>query len=378
MKKLRLFPKTFLYTFSLMLAVVAAAHILICLLAPRMQFSVVSGFTSGRGQPAAGNVTVEIAEKQIVMQAVRAALPVSLGCSLVVAVVCSLLFSRAITKPVQMISDSTGQMMKLDRSARCPVCAADEIGVLAQNINELYAGLLATIEHLEHEKDVVRRIEQSKTDFLRAASHELKTPVTALGATLENMILGVGKYRDYGRYLPECKEMTDQIAVMIHDILEASKLNGGCGPVIEPVMTDVSQLVIRLCEPYRLIAAARQIVFSAELPPGVSLLLPAEPFQRAVSNILANAVACTKPGKCVRVYMDGRRFVVENECAPVPDAEIPRLFQPFYRPDFSRSGEGGGNGLGLYIVDLLLHATGLSYSFTSMESPEGMRFTIDL
>ena len=76
--------------------------------------------------------------------------------------------------------------------------------------------------------------------------------------------------------------------------------------------------------------------------------------------------------------MDECGLVIENECTPIPDSEIRRLFEPFYRPDFSRSRENGGNGLGLYIVDTLLASMGISYSFVPMKSPQGMCFTIQL
>lgn len=92
----------------------------------------------------------------------------------------------------------------MDRAACCSIHTGDEIGTLAQNVNDLYSNLLSTIEHLEQEKDAARDMERAKVDFLRAASHELKTPVTALNATLENMILGIGKYQDYAVWLPEC------------------------------------------------------------------------------------------------------------------------------------------------------------------------------
>ena len=82
-------------------------------------------------------------------------------------------------------------MEQLDKTARCPVNSSDEIGVLACNVNSLYASLLSTIENLEEEKKKVGEAEQSKIDFLRAASHELKTPVTALHAILENMLTGI-------------------------------------------------------------------------------------------------------------------------------------------------------------------------------------------
>lgn len=365
MKQLKLFPKIFLYTLGIMLFIVLMTHGLIYLLAPRMQLSMSTP----------DDVVVSINQEKFVTEAVEKALPISLSCSLLISVICSLLFSKAIADPIKRISATTERMMKLDRTVSCPIQTKDEIGALAQNVNDLYSNLLATIEHLEREKDAVRDMEQSKVDFLRAASHELKTPVTALNATLENMILGVGKYQDYATYLPECKEMVEQLSGMIHEILETSKLNTST----EPARTvDVSDLLAELCEPYQLIAAAHQISFSLDLPEQFPATLPVGPFSKAVSNVLANAVAYTEAGSAVSVYVDGRSLVIENECDPIPDSEIRRLFEPFYRPDFSRSRESGGNGLGLYIVDTLLTSMNIFYAFAPMKSPTGMRFTIHL
>ena len=365
MKRLKLFPKIFLYTMSIMLFVVVVTHGLIYLLAPQMQLALSTQ----------DDVVVSIRQEQFVTEAVEKALPISLSCSLLISVVCSLLFSKAIADPIKKISASTEQMMKLDHGASCPIHTKDEIGTLAQNVNDLYSNLLSTIEHLEREKDAVRDMERAKVDFLRAASHELKTPVTALNATLENMILGVGKYQDYATYLPECKEMVEQLSGMIHEILETSKLNTSTEPARA---VDVSDLLAELCEPYQLIAAAHQITFSLDLPEQFPAVLPVGPFSKAVSNVLANAVAYTETGKTVAVYMDENRLIIENECVPILDDEIHRLFEPFYRPDFSRNRESGGNGLGLYIVNTLLTSMDIPYSFKPMKSPPGMRFAVQL
>lgn len=368
MRRLKLFPKTFFYTLTILIVVIVTAHILICLFAPRM------GMVISTTDNMAEEITIDIhiGEEKIVMQAIQKALPFSLACSLVLSVVCSFLFSKAIVAPIERISAAAERMMRLDRDAACTVHAADEIGSLAHNVNELYANLLSTIEHLEQEKDRVREMERAKADFLRAASHELKTPVTALNATLENMILGVGKYQDYDTYLPECKDMAERLSRMIHEILETTHLNGNTE---QPTTVDLSILLEKLCEPYRLIAAAHDISFSLDLPETFAVTLPVDSFSKAVSNVLANAVAYTEAGKTVAVFMDGRSLVIENECVPIQSSEIPRLFEPFYRPGFSRNRECGGNGLGLYIVDELLTAINISYSFVPMKNPPGMCFT---
>lgn len=372
MKRLKLYPKTFFYTLGLLLFIVLVAHALLYFLTPQVPLEL---------SPGPGNGEVQLLWKfnltPYITQTIQKVLPISLLCCVLISVLCSLLFSKQITVPVKQISAVTERMARMDKTAACKLHTKDEIGVLADNINGLYQNLLATIENLEIEKQRVREMEQSKVDFMRAASHELKTPLTALNATLENMILGIGKYRNVDVYLPECKEMTERLAEMIQEILEASRL-GIPAEREAPVKTDLSSLLARLCEPYEQISKARGIVFKLDLPVGFSAELPPRRFGKAVSNILANAVAYTEAGKTVSVYFDNSALVVENECAPVPADALRHVFEPFYRPDYARNREDGGNGLGLYIVDTLLKAMELSYSFCPMEQPPGMRFVIYL
>ena len=169
--------------------------------------------------------------------------------------------------------------------------------------------------------------------------------------------------------------MVEQLSGMICEILETSKLNISDEV---PMTVDIADLLSELCEPYQMIAATRQITFELDLPERFLATLQVGPFSRAVSNVLSNAVTYTEPGKTVSVYIDENKLIIENECVPIPDDEIHRLFEPFYRPDFSRSRESGGNGLGLYIVDTLLVSIGIAYSFVPMKSPQGMCFSIQL
>ena len=117
----------------------------------------------------------------------------------------------------------TARMKELDPWVVCHVGTQDEIGILSENVNALYQSLLTTIDNLQEENARVSDAEAAKVDFLRAASHELKTPVTALGGMLDNMIMGIGRYRDWETYLPVCRDMVNKFGVMIQEILDASK-----------------------------------------------------------------------------------------------------------------------------------------------------------
>ncbi|BCJ94889.1 hypothetical protein acsn021_24580 [Anaerocolumna cellulosilytica] len=374
MKRLKIFPKTFLYTLGLMLFIVIVAHALIFVLAPQMTMEY-SPPNEAKSSDVIYNVSIN--PTQFVTQTVQRALPISLICCVLISIACSLLFSRDTTVPIRQISQAAKRMAQMDKSATCTAHSRDEIGILADNINYLYQNLLSTIENLEIEKQRVSEIEKSKVNFLRIASHELKTPVTALNATLENMILGVGKYKDYGTYLPECKEMVEQLSDMIHEIIETSK--AGLSVEKEPATNaNISELLLSLCEPYQLIAKAHGIAFQLDLSEDFTAVLPSKLFCKAVSNVLANAVSYTERGKMVAVYLSGRRIIIENECIPVSEKDLKYLFEPFYRPDFARDRDTGGNGLGLYIVDTLFNTLNIPYTFCPMQKPDGMRFTIEV
>ena len=374
MKKLKIFPKTFLYSLAIMLLIVGVAHLILYLLLPQMVIDFVPSETTG-------NVSLTIAGSYepagLMKSAMLRALPLSVICCVFLSVLCAYFFSKGTTSSIRQLSKAVKKMSELDQSAQCLISSQDELGELANDVNQLYHRLLCMIENLELEKEKTSENERAKIDFLRSASHELKTPVTALNAMLENMILGVGRYQDYDACLPECKAITERLSEMIHEILETSKLSVSTK---NAALTEinVSELLASLCEPYQLIAATHGVQFRLKIDDAVSVELPIHEFSKALSNILGNAVAYTPNGKCVSVYLRAHMIVVENECTPISKEELPHLFEPFYRPDFSRSRETGGNGLGLYIVATIFHALNVPYSFTPMEQPQGMRFTIQL
>ena len=374
MKKLKIFPKTFLYSLAIMLLIVGVAHLILYLLLPQMVIDFVPS-------EATGNVSLTIAGKyepaELMKSAMLRALPLSVICCVFLSVLCAYFFSKGTTSSIRQLSKAVKKMSELDQSAQCLISSQDELGELANDVNQLYHRLLCMIENLELEKEKTSENERAKIDFLRSASHELKTPVTALNAILENMILGVGRYQDYDDCLPECKAITERLSEMIHEILETSKLSVSTKNAV-PIKINVSELLASLCEPYQLIATTHGVRFHLKIDDAVSVELPIHEFSKALSNILGNAVAYTPNGKCVSVYLRAHMIVVENECTPISKEELPHLFEPFYRPDFSRNRETGGNGLGLYIVATIFRALNVPYSFTPMEQPQGMRFTIQL
>ena len=190
-------------------------------------------------------------------------LPINLSICFIISSVVAFLYSKRFSTPIKKISEATEQMRLLERNAACKIRTKDEIGQLSQNINVLYQELLTSMDDLHAEIAHVSEVEQSKIDFMRAASHELKTPVSAVCTMLDSMILGVGKFGDTDTYLPVYKEKMLQLSFMIQEALDASKLSGQPEEAIREIQ--LSELLHEICNSYNLIASSKGIVFCINL-----------------------------------------------------------------------------------------------------------------
>ena len=300
-------------------------------------------------------------------------LPYSIFISLLIALIASYIYARKITTPIKEICDVTKKMENLNKEAFCKVETEDEIGILAANVNSLYDNLLNTIVSLEEEIKNVSESEKIKVDFLRSASHELKTPLMSMYIMIENMLYDIGKYKNHYIYLEKCKDIVSELSKMVQEILDTSKLN-----IInnknESVL-DLGSLVQKNIEPYKLIAKSKKINIKMNLKESFNIKVDEKLFTKAISNIISNAVSYTDEGKEIRIYIKDKKLIIENDCKPISEEHLAHIFEAFYRVDFDRNKSSGGNGLGLYIVQQILKMYNLDYSFKSILT--GMSFEVD-
>lgn len=161
---------------------------------------------------------------------------------------------------------------------------------------------------------------------------------------------------------------------MIKEILDASRAEfAGEQEQTDFLIADALNAVI---EPYQIIAKAKGISFSIDAGEPFTVHLPQGMIEKAISNILANAVSYTKPDGTIYVSCKGPRLVIENECTPILPEHLAHIFEPFYRPDYGRDRAAGGNGLGLYLVATILKSLDISYLFSPSENIKGMSFQI--
>ena len=133
-------------------------------------------------------------------------LPVVLIACILISAAVAFFYAKSIVKPIHEITAATTRIQSLSRDISCSVNRGDEIGVLSQNINEMYQKLLSTVSDLERQIQSVSESEREKLDFLLLASHELKTPVTAVRGMVGGMLYNVGVRKDRDAYLEKCQK----------------------------------------------------------------------------------------------------------------------------------------------------------------------------
>ena len=301
-------------------------------------------------------------------------IPYSIGISFIISLIAAYVYSSVITKPIQNILRVTKEMEKLKKGSYCIVNSEDEIGMLAENINALYDTLWNTIESLEQKINDISEVEKEKVEFLRAASHELKTPLTSLHILLENMKYNIGKYQDRDHYLGQAAEMVMESTEMVQNILNTSKLQTVSSEEQQEII-DVREVLLETLEIYKTLAKAKEITIILEIEETSFCYMNRDALKKVLSNLLSNAINYTEEGKRIEIRIIGGCISIENECTPLPKEVLGHVFKAFYRPDFSRNRKDGGTGLGLYIVKNILTHANLKHSFTP--SDLGMKFIIE-
>ena len=318
-------------------------------------------------------------------QAFQRILPHLLFAIIAVSLAASWIYSRLITKPVLEISRISEEMSGLHLEWQLDGHRTDELGTLEKSLNSLSHNLSAALSDLQDankklEDDIERekKLEQARTDFFSAVSHELKTPITVIKGQLEGMLLGIGAYKDHGKYLARSLEVANTLETMVQEILTISRLDAA-GADFKKDNFDCVQVIRRYLSETEDLMAEKDLQVCLDLPASVFINGNKMLMEKVFSNLIGNAVKYSPSGATVRIsgHMEGGQldFSVENTGTHIPDESIPKLFDAFYRVEQSRSRKTGGSGLGLYVTQRILHqhgsecmvcntASGVRFSFT--------------
>ena len=329
-------------------------------------------------------VTPRMEAENLAVRALAQMAPWILLVLLIFSLLCALVYSRYITRPIVRLSGIAGKMAQLDFQWESGEKRRDEIGRLGRSLDQMARKLSAALTDLEGanralrgEVERERELDRQRMAFFNAASHELKTPVTILKGQLSGMLEGVGVYQNRDKYLLRSLQTTGRMENLIREMLAISRMEAGTVPVKrEPV--DLAALTAeRLAQDAELFRQRGQVL----LPQlDTETMVTGDPalLGRAVGNLLSNASLYSPENAEVRVWCglrdDRPALTVENSGTRIPEVALPHLFDAFYRAEGSRSRSTGGSGLGLYLVKMILDRHGAVCAIENTE--EGVRATV--
>jgi signal transduction histidine kinase len=306
----------------------------------------------------------EDAEQAALLQGVQNNLrSVSLVVAAVVLVM-SGIFSKALTGRVGTLLRAMRIVREGNYSHRVQVSGRDELAQLADEFNQL-------TDRLQTTEEVRRR-------FVSDASHELKTPLASIRLLADSILHSEQIDLDTTReFVSDIGEEADRLTRISEKLLTLTRLDAEQEVEREPV--DLAE-VIRRCEHMlRPLAQVSQVELDSRLEENCLVYATGDDLSQVVFNLMENAVKYNLPGGRVMVdlYREGEQvvFQVEDTGVGIPEEDLDRIFDRFYRVDKARSRAAGGTGLGLSIVRATVWQHGGTVSARSRQ-PEGSCFTV--
>lgn len=232
-----------------------------------------------------------------------------------------------------------------------------------------------------HDITRMKKLEEVRRDFVANVSHELKTPITNILGYVETLAGDDLEDKEtLRRFLQIIEKNSRRLGSIIEDLLVLAKLEQGGSPVQAKEAADLESLfeaAVQTCLP-RMRKKETRLV--KRLMPAPALVYPTL-VEQALVNLLDNAVKYSPPGTevAVEITPDGGEWIlsVEDQGPGIPEKDLPRIFERFYRVDKARSLEMGGTGLGLSIVKHIALVHGGRASVSSQEG-QGSRFMLRL
>lgn len=258
------------------------------------------------------------------------------------------LFSRKVIDYLEEITAGLQEISRGNLAHSIEVKTMDELGDVARHINDMTAKLTQSIAE-------ERKAEQAKNDLITGVSHDLRTPLTS--------ILGFLEYIDKDRYQDEV-ELRHYVSIaydkslslkkLIDDLFEYTRINSS-GLPLQFTELNMNHFMKQLAEEFA--PQLEQAGMTYEIEECESrLLISADPAElvRAYDNLLSNAIRYGSDGGrvTIRLLKEQDRAVIKvvNYGKPIPERDLPHIFERFYREEKSRSRHTGGSGLGLAIT----------------------------
>lgn len=263
-----------------------------------------------------------------------------LSAGIAVVVLClSGLLSRALTRKIGQLLTAIREVREGAYSHRAEVPGRDEIAQLAQEFNSL--------------TDRLQTTENARRRFVSDASHELKTPLAAIRLLTDSILQTENIDRETAReFVTDIGQEAERLSRITEDLLRLTRLDSN---VLErPVVVDALPVLEQVMRMMSLVAQEKQVELTYTAEPGCTVLATPDELHQVIYNLTDNAVKYTGASGAVQVALSRREenviLTVADNGTGIPEEDLPRIFERFYRVDKARSRESGGTGLGLSIA----------------------------
>jgi two-component system, OmpR family, sensor histidine kinase ArlS len=265
--------------------------------------------------------------------------------SLLFMIIIIIFLTRYVTHPLIQMSEATKRISKGDFSVSLPKLGKDEIGELSESIKVLASDL----EILKNERN----------EFLASISHELRTPLTYIKGYADIARRQETNGEDRNKYLGIIHEETLKLSKLVKELFHLAKMDENSFSIEkeEVHLRPYFEMIIEKVSPA---LQENHMVLHLECPDDLYAQIDPVRFEQVILNLIDNARKYSEP--MTRIFMDvalvnGRiHIAVKDEGKGIPEEDLPRIFERFYRVDKSRTRALGGTGLGLAIVKQLVEA----------------------
>lgn len=286
------------------------------------------------------------------------------------------IYAKWVTKPLVHLNDVTQKLSQLDFSDECIVKRNDEIGSLADNINQMSDRLQITLEQLKEDLELRNKLDEERKRFIADVSHELKTPLTVIKGTCEGLVDGVYDNKQKEYYVTMLEEIND-MGQMIQDLLEISQVENE--EILKITVFDLSEILYKVHSHLKPLAKEKDLKIKFDVEEAF-VQADEKRIETVIRNLYNNAIFYTPKGGEINIGIQMRenkiRLNIENLCVSIEEHELEKIWDAFYRVDQSRNKELGGSGLGLYIVKQILEKHGSTFGIENSESGVNAWFEI--
>ncbi len=216
----------------------------------------------------------------------------------------------------------------------------DEIGDLANALQLLYQKLEQNYQELAQKNQHLEEENTRQEVFLRATSHQLKTPIAAALLLVESMINEIGKYKNTKEFLPEVKKQLLSMRKIVEDVLHLNYHTAQ----IEQEPLSIDALMQELLHSYAVQITDKQL--TVDLKGSGTLTSDREILKKILDNLLSNAIQYTPKGEHISINIEETALYLQNFGVNIDNSLLPNIFEPFVSSNESQKGKG----LGLYVA----------------------------